>query len=103
MAVSLLPLAIVPHWSAAGIGFMGVIALSSIRDPALNVYAMEVVSPAWRTAMSGAVMMAQGLSFSAVALGGGYAITTLGYRSPFLTGACLTAMGALLFWAYENT
>jgi MFS family permease len=100
MSLGLLPLALVPHWGAAGVGFMGVIALSSVRDPALNVYAMEVVSHTWRTAMSGAVMMAQGLGFSAVALCGGYAITALSYSSLFLTGAGLTAMGAMLFWAY---
>ena len=50
--------------------------------------------------MSGAVNMAFGLSFSAMALGGGYLIGALGYRSLFLTGAGLTAAGALLFWAY---
>jgi MFS family permease len=100
MAISLLPLALIPHWGAAGGGFMGVIALAAIRNPAINIYAMEIVAPDWRAAMSGAIMMAQGLIWSAMALGGGYIIAALGYRSLFLTGAGLTVASALLFWAY---
>jgi MFS family permease len=99
IALSLLPLALIPHWSAAGAGFMGVIALVSIRNPANIIYAMEMVSPSWRSATSGAIFMSQGLSFAAMALGGGYAITVLGYSSLFLIGAGLTAAGAVVFWA----
>jgi hypothetical protein len=49
--------------------------------------------------MSAALMMGAGSSISAMALGGGYAIAALGYRSLFLTGAGLTAAGGFLFWA----
>jgi hypothetical protein len=35
-----------------------------------------------------------------MALGGGYIITALGFPSLFLTGAGLTAAGALAFWSY---
>jgi MFS family permease len=100
ITLSLLPLALVPHWGAAWVGLMGVTAMFSIRDPALNVYMMEMMTPGWRSAMSGAAVMAVGLSYSAISLGGGYIITALGYRTLFLTGAGLTAAGALLFWAY---
>jgi len=44
------------------------------------------VSPAWRSAMSAALMMGAGLSASAVALGGGYLIPSIGYSGLFLTG-----------------
>jgi len=100
VALSLLPLAFIPHWGAAGLGFMGVMGLALIASPAITVYHQEIVSPGWRAAMSGATTMAVGLSGAAMALGGGYLITALGYHSPFLTGAGLTAAGALLFWAY---
>jgi predicted MFS family arabinose efflux permease len=99
IALSLLPLSLIPHWGAAGAGFMGAISLVSIRNPANIVYAMEMVSPGWQAATSGAISMSQGLSFAAMALGGGYTITALGYSSLFLMGAGLTAAGAVLFWA----
>jgi MFS family permease len=99
IALSLLPLAFIPHWSAAGIGFVGVTALFSLTTAPLRVFTQETTSPRWRAAMSGAVMMGAGLSISAMALGGGYLIAALGYRGLFLTGAGLTVAGALLFWA----
>jgi len=100
IALSLVPLAFFSHWAAAGLSFMGVIALASIRRPLMTVYSMELVRPAWRAAMSGATTMAVGLSWAAIAWGGGYLIAALGYRSLFLSGAGLTGAGALLFWAY---
>ena len=96
-AIGMLPLILISHWSAAGLGFIGVLALTSIRYPAFLVYTMEVVSPARRGTMSGAGEMASGLSFSAMALGGGYIIKAFGYRSFFLTGATLTVIGTLSF------
>ena len=99
MALGLLPVALVPHWVAAGLGFAGFYAMLSIISPAFFIYSQDAVSPGWRPAMSGATTMAQGVSMSGLALGGGYAITALGYRSPFLIAAVLSAAGALLFWA----
>lgn len=96
-AFSMLPLALISHWGAAGLGYIGTIALTSIRYPAFLVYTMERVSPGWRGTMSGAGEMASGLSFSAMALGGGYIIAAFGYRSFFLTGASLTVIGTLSF------
>ncbi len=96
----MLPLALIPHWSAAGLGFMGTVALSSIRFPAFLVYSMEVVSPKQRGLVAGADEMAAGLSFASMALSGGYMITALGYQPLFLLGAGLTIIGAFAFWAY---
>ncbi len=98
LALSLLPLALVPHWSAAGLGFMGVIALASISRPAIMVYQMELVTPGWRVAMASAGTMAVGVSWVVMAVGGGYLIPLLGYRSLFAVGAALSAAGACLFW-----
>ena len=100
IALSMLPLALVPHWGAAGLGLMGVMALFAMTTAPLRVYSQEMVSPMWRAAMSGALMMGAGLSASAMAFGGGYLIAALGYPGLFLTGAGLTIAGALLLWAY---
>jgi len=97
-ALSLLPLALVRHWGAAGLGFAGVMAMGSLLRPAILVYRMGIVSPGWRALMNGACNMAMGLSSSAMALGGGYIVKTLGYRGVFLTGAAVTTAGAILFW-----
>ena len=100
IAMSLLPLALVPHWGAAALGFAGVIALGSVLRPAITVYSQELVSEDWRNVMSGALMMALGFSSSGIALVGGYVINAVGYRPLFGIGALLTALGVLVFWGY---
>jgi MFS family permease len=100
IALSLLPLALIPHWGAAGLGYVGVMALASVWRPSFVLYRMELVSPGWRAVLNGASNMALGLSMSAISLGGGYILTALGYPSLFLTGASVTAAGALFFWVY---
>jgi MFS family permease len=100
VACSLLPLAMIRHWMAGGLGFMGVIISASIMASAFMVFNQELVRTSWRAVTSGAVSTAMGLSSSATALGGGYIIAALGFRSLFLLCAVLTAAGALLFWAY---
>jgi len=98
MALCLLPLALIPHWSAAGLGFAGVISASSMAFPAIVVYAMMIVPAAWRPTMSAAIELAAGVSFLLASLGGGYLIAYLGYPSLFLTSAILAAAGAVAFW-----
>ena len=100
MALGLLPMLMFPHWSIVGLGFIGVLALSSITRASITVYQMEIVSPEWRTMMSGATAMAAGLGWAATTFGGGFIITALGYNSFFLTAAGLVASGALIFWVY---
>jgi len=99
MALSLLPLALVPHWGAASLGYVGATALGRIVTPTFTVYTQEIVPPRSRALMSGAATMASGVSASAMALGGGYIITALGFPSLFLTAAGLAATGALVFWS----
>lgn len=97
-AISLIPLALISHWSAASLGFVAVMALASIRYPTFMIYTMEVVSPEQRGIASGAGEMAAGGSFALMALSGGFLITALGYHSLFLTGAILTGIGTFMFW-----
>ncbi|MBT4098769.1 MAG: MFS transporter [Gemmatimonadetes bacterium] len=90
------------HWLMASIGAVTVTALSAIAFPAITVYQQELVHPDWRPVMSGAYMMSVALSWSALASGGGYFITEVGYQPIFLLGAALTAAGVVLFSVYAR-
>jgi MFS family permease len=99
IAASLLPLALVPHWAAATIGRIGTYSLSAIADPALSVYQLELVPQRWRSVMAGVASTALGVSWTALAFGGGFLIAGLGYRALFLGAAGLTVAGTLVFAA----
>ncbi|HEU5090152.1 MAG TPA: MFS transporter, partial [Roseiflexaceae bacterium] len=99
-ALAMLPLAIVPHWSAAGISLVMVVGFSSIRYASSLVYFLELVPPRRRATVAGVTEMAAGLSFTLVALLGGYLIAWYSYTLLFGLAAVLTVLGALVFWAY---
>ncbi len=84
---------------AAGLGHMGVVALTSICYPAFIIYTMNLAPAAYRSAMSGAGEMAAGISFALMALAGGYLIADQGYTNLFLLGAAATTLGTLILWA----
>jgi MFS family permease len=98
MAVSLLPLAFFPNWQAAGLGFLGIMTLTSFTVPAFGIYHQEHLPKNWRTVMSGTATMAVGLSWAITSLGGGYLISISGYGIFFATAGILTLCGGLLFW-----
>jgi len=99
-AFSLLPLALVPQPGIAGLGFIGLMSFTSMRYPAFYVYLMERTPDRLRSIMNGANEMAAGLSFSLIALVGGYVIVTYGYTALFLGGAALTLVGTGVFAVY---
>ncbi len=70
----------------AGLGYIGVIALTSIRYPSFLIYTMGIMPARYRSVMSGAGEMSAGFSFSLMALAGGYLIANQGYRDLFLLG-----------------
>lgn len=98
--LSMAPLILIPTPAAAGIGFVGLLAFTSIRYPTFYVFMMERTPPRLRAAMTGAGEMAAGLSFALVSLAGGYIIVRYGYDSAFLLGAVLTLAGTVLFGLY---
>jgi MFS family permease len=102
MAVSMVPLGLVRHWAAVVVAQLGVVALSAIWMPTLQVFQMELVEPQWRSMVYGAVSMAISLSFTSVNLGGGYLIGAAGYRSLFLLGALLSAAGGVLMLGIQQ-
>lgn len=99
VALFLLPIGLVPHWSAASLGRLGILALSAAWIPALQVFQMELVAEEWRSLAYGAVSMAMGLGFSSTSLVGGYIIVAAGYRPLFLGGAVLSVVASVVMWA----
>jgi MFS family permease len=97
-AASILPLALVAHWGAAAVSFVGLVGLSWIRYSASIVYYLELVPPSRRATVSGVGEMAAGLCFTLITFGGGYVISLLGYQTLFLAAAAVTALSALAFW-----
>jgi len=100
VALSILPLALIPHWGAAEIGFIGVMTLSAIVFAAFFVYGQELVSPGWQAIMSGIIATGGGVGGSFIVIFGSHIITAYGYDSFFLTTAILTTAGGLLFLGY---
>ncbi len=99
MALCALPLALVPHWATAGLGFASSTALFSMTAGPIRVFSQELVAPRWRATMASSFMLGAGLAFSAASLIGGYAITSLGYRPLFLVATGFMAAGAFFFWS----
>jgi MFS family permease len=97
-ALVMLPLVFIPHWTGASFGRSGVIALSALWMPALQVYQMETIQRHWRSLAYGVVSMAMGLSFGTVSLFGGYFAAQYGYPNLFLIGLVLCVAGAMVMW-----
>ena len=99
-AISLVIMALVPHWAAAGIGYTVVVGLRSVTQSVSSVVHMEIVPASWRGITSGIVSMSMGLGFTSMSLGGGYLIPALGFSGLYLLAALITAASAVIFWLY---
>ena len=99
IAVSLLPVALIPHFAVAGLGYVGVLVFGAILAPAFNVYVTELVPAEWLSPAAGASLAGTAASFGLVSLGGGFMISALGYTGFFLAAAGLTVVGVLIFRA----
>lgn len=102
VALSMLPLALVPVWWAGGAGFMALNAATSVRYNAFFVYMMAVTPPRLRTTMAGAGEFSGGMAFAAVSLAGGLLIVRYGYPQLFLAAGAITFAGVLLNWGYAR-
>ncbi len=99
-SLCLLPLALVEHWLAAALGFIGSLAVMSIRFTAFTVYILDLVPRVQQSVIAGSGEMAAGLSFAMISLGGGILLSIVGFRELFLLGSLLTFIGSLLFWLH---
>ncbi len=95
----LLPLGSVHHWTGAGIGRAGIVTITALWMPALQIYQMESMERHWRATAYGISSMAMGLSFGGVSILGGYFAARWGYPNLFLIGIVLTMMGSMLMWS----
>jgi MFS family permease len=98
IAASTIPLALVPHWTAAGFGFVSSTAFFIVSAGPMRVFSQELVAPRWQATMASAFMMGPGLSYALVSLVGGFAIMSVGYQTVFLVSALLAFAAGLLFW-----
>lgn len=102
VVAAILPIAFVPVWWIAGIGYIFLWGVTPMRYSAFLVYIMEHCPPRLRGSMNGAGEMSAGLSFASVSLLGGYLITSYGYSTLFIVGAMLTLAGTVTFWWYAK-
>ena len=100
MSGSLFLMGLVPHWSAAGLAFIGISAMHSVVGPTSVVFQQEVVPFEWREVISGATTMAIGIGSSGISFSGGFILSAFGSRILFLSGAVSVAAGAALFWLF---
>ena len=98
-ALSLIPMILIPHWGAAGFSFVSMGAIYLVSSVSWTILTQEMAGPKWQSAMSGTTNLAAELSRAAMSIGGGYAITALGYRGFFAIGTAVTTVGAIVFWA----
>ena len=99
-ALGFVLLALVPQVTVAGASQALAKAAAGIAMTILTVYGLEAVAPEWRTMMSGAMNLAVGFGYSAIALVGGYVIVGWGYAALFVGGVAAAAASSVLFWAY---
>jgi len=102
VALSLLPLALIPHWAGAGLGLAGAAVLGGMMTTAYHVYTQEGVAPQWRPAMQAAITMAGGATSALIAFAGGHLIPAWGYSAFFVACASLTAASGVLLAAYAR-
>jgi len=103
VVASMLPLALVADLRAAGLGYVGVVAFTSLARPCNIVFQLELVRQEWRGLMAGATTLAFGVSAALVSLLGGYLIAGTGYSALFLACGLVTLVGVAWFWAYFRT
>jgi predicted MFS family arabinose efflux permease len=99
VALSLLPLALIHHWTAAAASRLLFVIVSAIWLPALQAFQMERIDPEWHSIGYGAVAMAMGSGFGSMSIAGGYIIATAGYRSLFGLGTAISLVAAAIMWA----
>ena len=98
--LSLLPMALIPFWPVAGLSFVTMGAISSVRYNSFFVYMMEVTPPRYRTTMAGAGEFSGGMGFAIVSLIGGFTIVTFGYGALFVGAGLATILGSVVLLVY---
>jgi MFS family permease len=98
VAVSLVPLAAIPHWTAAAVSRLIFVVVSAIWMPAVQAFQMERIGPEWRSIGYGALAMAMGSGFGSTSIVGGYIVAAAGYRTLFALGIGVSTIAAGIMW-----
>jgi MFS family permease len=94
----LVPLAAIPHWAAASIGFVGMGATIGVLGTTRNIFSQEIVLPQWRTTTSAIATIGLALGWASTSGIGGYVIARLSYSGLFFIGAASAFAAAILLW-----
>jgi predicted MFS family arabinose efflux permease len=98
IAVSLVPMALIPHWTAAAASRLAFVIVSAVWLPAMQAFQMERIDPEWRSIGYGAVAMAMGSGFGSTSIAGGYIVAAAGYRTLFALGIAVSLLAAAIMW-----
>ena len=98
VALSLVPMALIPHWAAAGLSRLIFVVVSAVWLPACRPFRWSASIPEWRSIGYGAVAMAMGSGFGSTSIAGGYIVAAAGYRTLFALGIVLSLVAAGIMW-----
>jgi len=98
--IAFVPLILIAHWLAVGIGYMILLAVLSLTYPTLGVFSQSAVKPQWRTAIASAMSMSVGIGVAITSLSGGYVVAAFGYQTLFILGASAGILGSIVVWRY---
>jgi len=102
LTISVLPVALVPHWSSATFSMLIYLVTVSLWSPAAVTYEMDWIPADWRSLMSGTHAMSMGLIHSMFNLGVSGAIDDIGYTPIFWISGGLSLLGTMLAIAIER-
>jgi MFS family permease len=100
MGVTLVLLAAFPHWFPATLGFIGMMAMSSVNGPARSIFSQEIVALRWRTTTSAITTIGLALGWASAAAAGGYMAAHGGFSGLFSLSAGLAFVATLLLFSY---
>jgi len=98
--VAFVPLILIAHWLAVGVGFIILVAALSLSNPTFLVFSQSVVEPRWHTAIASAISMSLGIGIALTSLGGGYVIAAYGFQALFIMGATAGLLAAGIVWRF---
>lgn len=96
-ALMMVPLALVPHWAAAGAALVVLNALGAVVEPVFSMFTLSLVRDSWRPAMAGVTITSASASYAVISLAGGYVIAGPGFAFFFLVAGALSLLGVAIF------
>ena len=96
-SLMMLPLALIPHWAAAGVALVVLNALGAIVEPAFSMFSLILVRDSWRPTMAGVTITSGSASYGFISLAGGYVIAGPGFAFFFLAAGALSLLGVAVF------